>query len=152
MILDKIENANLYRGVHPGIAKALDYIKSSDFMDLPLGKHEIDGEALFVILKENPTNPITDQLLESHIKYIDVQYVVEGVEKMGVTMNVGQKPKKDYDDTDDYMLFHEPYDIITVKAGMFAIFFPDDIHMPDLTTDAPSLVKKAVFKVKIQHS
>ena len=150
MILDKIENAHLYHGVHPGIAKALDYIKSSDFMDLPLGKHEIDGEALFVILKENPTNPIADQLLESHIKYIDVQYVVEGVEEMGITMKSGQKPIKAYDDTDDYMLFKEPYNIITVKAGMFAIFFPDDIHMPDLTTGEPSLVKKAVFKVRIQ--
>ena len=150
MILDKIENAHLYRGVHPGIAKALDYISSSNFANLPLGKHEIDGEALFVILKENPTNPITDQLLESHIKYIDVQYVVEGVEEMGITMKSGQKPIKDYDDTDDYMLFKEPYDIITVKAGMFAIFFPDDIHMPDLTTGEPSLVKKAVFKVRIQ--
>ncbi|MGV8814541.1 MAG: YhcH/YjgK/YiaL family protein [Gelidibacter sp.] len=150
MILDKIENANLYRGVHPGIAKALDYITSADFANLPMGKHEIDGEALFVILKENPTNPIADQLLESHLKYIDVQYVVQGIEKMGVTINAGQKPKKAYDDTDDYMLFEEPYDIITVKAGMFAIFFPDDIHMPDLTTGEPSLVKKAVFKVRIQ--
>ena len=149
MILDKIENAKLYSGIHPGIAKALDYITSSDFANLPMGKHEIDGEALFVILKENPTNTIEDQLLESHIKYIDVQYVVKGIENMGVTINSGQKAKKAYDDKDDYMLFQEPYDMITVKEGMFAIFFPDDIHMPDLTTSEPSLVKKAVFKVRI---
>lgn len=150
MILDKIENANLYHGIHPGIDKALDYIKSADFSELPMGKHEIDGEALFVILKEYPTNKIDGQLLEAHIKYIDVQYVVEGVEEMGVTIKSGQKPKKAYDDTDDYMLFEESYDIITVKAGMFAIFFPDDIHMPEITTSEPSMVKKAVFKVRIQ--
>lgn len=152
MILDKIENASLYHAIHPGIAKALDYIKSTAFADLPMGKHEIEGDSLFVILKESPTRPFEDQLLESHIKYIDVQYVVQGVEKMGVTMKAGQEPKKAYDDADDYMLFDEPYDIITVKSGMFAIFFPDDIHMPDLATGEPSLVKKAVFKVKIQHS
>ncbi len=149
MILDKIENTKLYHGIHPGIGKALDYIKSPEFANLPNGKHEIDGEALFVILKEYPTKKIDGQLLESHIKYIDVQYIVEGVEEMGITMHSGQKPKKAYDDTDDYMLFEEAYDIITVKAGMFAIFFPDDIHMPDLTTSEPSMVKKAVFKVRI---
>ena len=149
MILDKIENAKLYSGIHPGIAKALNYITSPDFANLPMGKHEIEGEALFVILKENLTNPIKDQLLESHIKYIDVQYVVKGIENMGVTINSGQKAKKAYDEKDDYMLFQEPYDMITVKEGMFAIFFPDDIHMPDLTTSERSLVKKAVFKVRI---
>lgn len=152
MILDKIENAKLYQGIHQGIDQALEYIKSTDFSDLPMGKHEIDGEALFVILKENPTKKIDSNLLESHLRYIDVQYVVQGVEQMGVTMHSDQKPKKAYDTTDDFMLFEEPYDIITVKEGMFAIFFPDDIHMPDITTGEPSLVKKAVFKVRIQNS
>ena len=149
MILDKIENANLYRNIHPGICKALDYIKSAAFSDLTMGRHEIDGEALFVILKEYSTKKIDGNLLESHINYIDVQYIVKGVEQMGVTMKAGQKPEKVYDDKDDYMLFDEPYDIVTVKEGMFAIFFPDDIHMPDVTTSEPSLVKKAVFKVRI---
>ena len=149
MILDKIENASLYHRIHPGIGKALDYIKSAAFSELPMGKHEIDGEALFVILKEYPTKKIDGHLLESHINYIDVQYVVEGVEEMGVTMNSGQKPQRAYDAADDYMLFEEPYDIITVKAGMFAIFFPDDIHMPEITTNEPSMVKKAVFKIRV---
>ena len=47
------------------------------------------------------------------------------------------------------MLFKEPYDIITLKAGMFAIFFPDDLHMPEVTTKKSSSVKKVVVKVKI---
>lgn len=146
MILDKIQNAKLYRGVHAGIGKALDYFKRTDFTDLPMGKHEIEGDALFVILKEYPTNKIDGHLLESHLKYIYVQYVVQGVEQMGVTMHSDQKP---YDAVEDYMLFDEPYDIITVKEGMFAIFFPDDIHMPEITTSKSSQVKKAVFKVRI---
>ncbi|MCK0123828.1 YhcH/YjgK/YiaL family protein [Gelidibacter sp. F2691] len=152
MIVDKIENIGLYKGLHKGIDKALAYIKNTNFDALPVGKHEIDGDAVFAILKEYPTKPIEDQLMESHIKYIDVQYVIEGVEHMGVTMKSGQDPKKAYDPEDDYMLFEEPYDIITVKAGMYAIFFPDDIHMPEVTTGAPSNVKKVVVKVKIQNS
>ncbi|MBA6153214.1 YhcH/YjgK/YiaL family protein [Gelidibacter maritimus] len=149
MILDKIENANLYKSIHPGIKKALNYIENTNFNDLPMGKHEIEGNDLFVIFKEYATKQVDGNLLESHRKYIDVQYIVDGVEQMGVTMHTGQDPKKAYDAVDDYMLFDEPYDIITVNKGMFAIFFPNDIHMPDITTGDPSQVKKAVIKVKI---
>jgi len=152
MILDKIENALLYQDVHPGIAKALDYIKHTNFENLTVGKHEIDGDAVFAIYKDFQTQEIDKQLMESHLKYIDVQYVVEGVEHMGVTLNTGQKPTKAYNEEDDYMLFEEPYDLITVSAGMFAIFFPDDIHMPEVTITAPGNVKKVVVKVRIQNS
>lgn len=149
MILDKIENADLYKNIHPGVKKALNYIKNTNFNDLPMGKHEIEGNDLFVIFKEYQTKQVDGNLLESHLKYIDVQYIVDGVEQMGITMHTGQEPEKKYDTIDDYMLFDEPYDIITVAKGMFAIFFPDDIHMPDITTGVPSQVKKAVIKVKI---
>lgn len=152
MILDKIENANLYRNIHPGIGKAFDYIKSIDFSNLSTGKHEIDGDALFAILNAYETAPVNGKLMESHLRYIDVQYVVEGVEEMGITTKCGQTPKKAYDSNDDYMLFDGSYDVITVKEGMFAIFFPDDIHMPEITTNKPSKVKKLVIKVKIQNS
>lgn len=149
MILDKIENADLYKSIHPGVKKALNYIKNTNFNDLPMGKHEIEGNDLFVIFKEYQTKQVDGNLLESHLKYIDVQYIVDGVEQMGVTMHTGQEPEKEYDAVDDYVLFDEPYDVITVTKGMFAIFFPDDIHMPDITTGVPSQVKKAVIKVKI---
>lgn len=153
MIVDKIENAYRYKSIHPGIEKALTYIENTNFNTLPLGKHDIDGDAVFVILKEYQTKHIeNDNFLESHRKHIDVQYVVEGVEQMGVTTLSNQRPEKEYDVVEDYMLFDEPYDIITVNKGRFAIFFPDDMHMPDITTDQPSYVKKAVIKVKIQNS
>ncbi|WP_027125917.1 YhcH/YjgK/YiaL family protein [Gelidibacter mesophilus] len=152
MILDKLENIELYKAIHPGVAKALDYIKNTNFNELPMGRHEIEGDDLFVIYKEYQTKQVDGNLLESHLKYIDVQYIIEGVEQMGITMRHGQTPKKAYDNVDDYMLFDEPFDVITVHKGMYAIFFPDDIHMPDITTGEPSNVKKAVVKVKIRHS
>lgn len=152
MILDKIENAHLYKSIHPGIAKALEYVNNTNFETLAVGKQDIDGDAVFAIYKDFQTQEIGEQLMESHLKYIDVQYVVEGVEHMGVTINTGQEPKKVYNEEEDYMLFDEPYDLITVSAGMFAIFFPDDIHMPEVTITTPSKVKKIVVKVKIQNS
>ncbi|WP_291868906.1 YhcH/YjgK/YiaL family protein [Maribacter sp.] len=149
MILDKLENRELYKEIHAGINKALLYIQSTDFLNIPDGKYEIEGEDVFAILKEYETKNKEDSLLESHLKYIDIHYIVEGAEQIGVTTLVNQKPKKEYDAVDDYMLFLEPYDLITLKKGMFAVFFPDDIHMPEIKLDSIAIVKKVVVKVKL---
>lgn len=149
MILDKIENANLYKGIHSGINKAFLYIQSTNISNLNDGKHEIDGDDVFAIVMEYETKDINDDLLESHLKYIDVHYIAAGIENIGITTLVNQKAIKLYDDVDDYMLFKEPCDLITLNKGMFAIFFPDDIHLPGLISDNASKVKKIVVKVKI---
>ncbi|WP_291869609.1 YhcH/YjgK/YiaL family protein [Maribacter sp.] len=51
MILDKLENRELYKGIHVGVNKALLYIQSTDFLNIPEGKYEIEGEDVFAILK-----------------------------------------------------------------------------------------------------
>ena len=135
--------------MHTGIKKALNYIQNTYFSDLATGKYEIEGDAIFAIVNEYETKEIGDNLLKAHLKYIDVQYVAEGIEQIGVTTLVNQKPIKLYDDVDDYMLFKEPYDLITLNKGMFAIFFPDDIHMPGIKADDIIKVKKIVVKVKL---
>lgn len=149
MIFDKIENADLYKGINSRIAKALNYLQNTDFSDLKNGKHEIDGDAVFSLINEYDTKNNDDNLLESHLKYIDVQYVAEGIEQIGITSFTNQKTFKSYDNADDYMLFKEPYNLITLNKGMFAIFFPDDLHMPGLNAGKISKVKKVVVKVKL---
>lgn len=152
MILDKIENARLYFGIHPGLDQALRYLQNTSFQDFTPATVKIDTDNVYAMLKEVQTKPTGANLMESHLKYMDVQYVVSGVEQMGITLRTNQIPKKAYNETDDYMLFDERFDVVTVRAGMFAIFFPDDIHLPEITTTTPSTVQKVVVKVKIQHS
>lgn len=149
MIVDKIENAHLYAKTHIGINKALDYIKNTNFLELAKGKYEIEGDEIFAIVNEYETKSPEENLLESHIKYIDVQFIAEGIEQIGFTTLNNQKPVKLYDSVDDYMLFKEPYNLITLNKGMFAIFYPDDIHIPGLMAGTISKVKKVVVKVKL---
>ena len=149
MIVDKIENAHLYAKMHLGINKALEYIKNTNFLELEKGKYEIDGDEIFAIVNEYETKKSEENLLESHIKYIDVQFIAQGIEQIGFTTLNKQKPVKLYDSADDYMLFKEPYNLITLNKGMFAIFYPDDIHIPGLMADTISKVKKVVVKVKL---
>lgn len=150
MIFDKIENTTLYKGINSRVSDALTYLETADFAKLSLGKHEIDGDNIFAIIYEYSTKESNDELLEAHKKYIDIQYMVNGNEYIGVTTYTNQKPVKPYDKENDYMLFNEPFTLSPLNKDMFAILFPDDIHMPGIRVgDSLSKVKKVVIKVKI---
>ena len=130
MIFDKIENAKLYEAINPLIAKALDYIKKTDFSKLENGKHVINGDTLFAILQEYETKNDCDSKLEAHRKYIDVQYVISGEELIGVTPLINQPPCKEYDEENDYALYDYTCSFIKVLPEQFAILFPEDLHKP----------------------
>tara|TARA_R110002012_G_scaffold318604_1_gene537344 strand:- start:40175 stop:40624 length:450 start_codon:yes stop_codon:yes gene_type:complete len=148
MIIDKIENAKLYVNIHKRVAEGLAYLQNLDINSLTLGKQVIDGDLLYAITSEFRTKPKESVILEAHKKYLDIHYVLEGSEQIGVATLYNQKIHKEYSHEDDYMLFEGPTDIIKLKKGMFAIFFPDDLHMPGIHTENAENVKKIVIKVK----
>jgi YhcH/YjgK/YiaL family protein len=150
MVVDKLENAEKYNGLGERISKALSYLQSTDFSQLQPGKYEIDGDQLFAVISEYLTKNVRDEKLESHRKYIDIQYIVSGSELMGCTILSGQHPSKEYDETRDYMLYDEHPDyFIKVSEGMFTIFYPTDLHMPSIEVGEPSGIKKVVMKIHV---
>lgn len=149
MILDKIENANLYYGLNERINKALDYIKNTDFLNASEGKYELDGENIYSLINIYDTKDKKGSFLEAHRKYIDVQYVVSGVEMFGHSLMKNQKPHTPYNEEKDFELFDEECSLIKFETGMFAIFFPEDLHTPGIKNNISSTVKKVVIKVLI---
>lgn len=149
MIIDKLTNAGLYSQINKRIASALKYLKNSDFENVETGRHNIDGDNIYALINDYMTKSRTEANLESHKKYIDVQYISKGSELMGYAALKGQSPVKEYDEEKDYLLFDEEPSFITFSEGMFAILFPDDMHMPGIAAGALSEVRKIVVKVKI---
>lgn len=150
MILDNVKNAAHYNTIGPLFKKAFEFIRSTDISKLPLGKHEIQGEDLFVIVMEYETKEPQDCIMESHRKYCDIQLMLKGEEFMGVKIFSGQTPTTPYDESKDAAFYQPDFDsLIKVKEGQFTIFFPHDLHMPSMKTGSPSKILKAVFKVKI---
>ena len=146
MITDKIENAKLYYSLHPKFKEAFEALIKGDFV---LGKNEIDKD-LYVNYEEYKTYPIEERRFEAHKKYIDVQFVIKGEEKMGVCDVSETNVLEEYDgDRDVMFLSAKSPDFIIVKEGCFVIFYPDDAHMPCLLIDKSNDVKKFVAKVKI---
>ena len=151
MIIDLLSNAQLYYNQGPLFKKAFEYLTGTDFSKVEKGKYELDGQNLFAIVNEYDTvSPDTEQM-ESHKKYIDIQYIVTGAERIGHDFQKTQTPSKAYDNEKDFMLWGEKPSFFSVlQQGMFAVFFPHDLHMPNIMIDAPSYVKKVVIKVAVK--
>jgi biofilm protein TabA len=149
MILDKLENADLYRGIHPLIAAAFDWLKQADLSAVPLGKTVIDGEHLFALTQEyTPKDPALLKY-EAHLRYWDVQVVVSGTERMGWAhlsqMTVGEP----HDVDRDVAFYRGQGQFVLVPAGFFTIFSPQDVHMPGVAAEPLGPVRKVVVKVEV---
>ena len=149
MILDSLENYQLYSAINERIAKGFEFLYNTDLDAIPSGKHNIEDDTIFALVQEYQTKPLAECKLESHKKYIDIQYVIRGEEFMGVTTKNNQTIVE-VNAEKDYTFYEGSTSLVLVSKGMFTIFFPDDLHQPCVQTELASEVKKVVIKVLIQ--
>jgi YhcH/YjgK/YiaL family protein len=149
MILDELRNASLYSSISPRMAQALDFLQKTDFAGLQSGKYPVDGENVFALVFHNETKPKKGAFWEAHRRYIDVQYLFEGVERMGRADLRTLKTCAEYDADKDFLKLKGKGDFFTVPAGTFVVFWPHDAHMPGLAVQELKPVKKAVVKVLV---
>ncbi len=152
MILDKIENRNVYSAVNEGINKVLDFAKDITPETYPTERLYIDGEKLFINFPVYETHSKEDGMTEAHRQYIDVMYMVEGCETVYVKdVNALKNVTKEYDPSIEALLADVDDDATAVRleAGSFLILFPEDAHAPACDThEAKGVnVKKLIGKV-----
>lgn len=149
MIIDKLSNSKQYYNLGLRIEKGFKYLESADLTKLELGRHDIDGSNIFALVSEYETKESDQAFLEAHRKYIDIQYIVSGKEKMGYCPIEGLEAAVEYDENKDIIFFKGQSDLITVKEGMFALFSVEDAHMPNIIASNKEVVKKVVIKILV---
>ena len=149
MIIDRLQNAGLYHGISSGIKKALEFLQRSDLEKLETGRVEIDGDDVFALVQQYETKPAEQSIWEAHEKYMDIQYIHSGAERIGYSSREGMKVVKEYDSNSDFLLLEGEGSFFEVKAGFFAVFAPEDAHMPCLAITTPEKVKKIIIKVAV---
>ena len=132
MILDRIEQADLYVSVNPHLAKAFAFLRQEGLDKLPDGRHDIDGDNVYAIIIRGTGQTRSKAKLEMHRKYIDLQYVVSGGDDMGwKTYKLCKNSAGDYNPETDAELFSDTPSVwLTLVPGDFAVFFPEDAHAP----------------------
>ena len=83
MIIDALANMDFYKNLNESLYKGLRFLRETDLAALPVGRYEIDGDAVFALVQEYETHPPEECRWEAHYTYTDIQYIVEGSEKMG---------------------------------------------------------------------
>ena len=152
MILDQLKNAKQYEGIHAGVDKALEAMKQYTPDNYPLGKVEIDGDNVFLLLNCYETHAKEDSKAEAHRKYIDVMYMVEGAETIYVkSVDSLKHITAEYTPEMEALLADTDEDATAVRleAGSFVVLFPQDAHSPACYADGKQTVKKIIGKVKV---
>ena len=99
--------------------------------DIPFGRYELDGGAYY-IAQECNLRERESAKFESHKRYIDIQYILEGEEDMEL-VDIGELTVSDeYDEGGDFMLFTGKGALVHFKPGDFAVYFPTDGHKPSV--------------------
>ena len=154
MVLDTLARCDRYKPLHPAFERAFEFLTRADWADLGAGaasarRHEIDGDRMYISLDRIEGRGREGARLEAHRRYIDIQLTIDGHEEIGwKPLGNCVQPAGAFDATKDIGLFSDrPESWLSLPAGHFAIFFPDDAHAP---LGGQGTVQKAIMKIALE--
>lgn len=153
MIKDNLQHIAYYNYLTPELQYGLKYLKDNDFTSMENGKHELIEGKVFAIIQDYNSKPETEGEFEAHRKYIDIQFIVQGEEKIGAGRLDDFEEATEYDEEKDIVFLTPKEDVkvdfIKLKAEEYVIFTPQDVHMPSIAIEEPAFVKKVVLKILV---
>ena len=128
--------------------RALEYIARTDLNALENGRHDIDGDNLFVNIVDSNLKTPQEARLKVHNAYIDIQVPLSKAESYGVKpRSEAAGPEGEFNSVKDIQFFSDKdWQTITVDCGQPITFDPDTAHAPLI---GEGTIHKAIFKVKV---
>jgi len=150
MIIDKIENADLYYDSVPGLEQFIQFYNNNDLEEFSPCRIKLNGDDLYLNIDELSARDEKNVLLEAHRDYIDVQIPLSGKERMGwLPLEDCQNISKEYDEGKDIEFYSDQaLNVMDVPVGYFVIFFPSDAHQPGIVSTPTH--RKLVAKIRVQ--
>jgi len=150
MIIDKIENADLYFDIVPRFREFMQFYNSNDLEDLPACRLKLMGDDLFVNIMDFKGKTEKNCLFEAHRDYIDIQIPMEE-ERMGWKAQEDcQQVTAEYDEDKDVEFYKdEATTQVVVPAGHFVVFFPSDAHQPGIAPGKQ--YRKLIVKTRVNE-
>ncbi len=142
MILDNIKNVACYN-FPKEMTEVVDFLHSAP--SKAEGRYDLSN-GIFALVQEYTTVCASECRLENHKKYIDLQYIVSGVEQIGIAFEADIAEA--YNEEKDIAFFNGDNFLVTLREGDFAILFPQDLHMPKVGNGGA--VKKVVIKIPVE--
>lgn len=148
MIFDTLKNVDNYKGLGR-VYDALKFLSETDFSKIELGRYELDGDNIFYMVQSYDTDP-DKTISEAHKKYIDIQYMVEGEEIIGVADIFSEKELTEAKEENDVWFYNCKTEPLVLSAGKYMVLYPNDLHCPGVATNGTAMTcRKVVVKVKV---
>lgn len=116
------------------------------------GKYHLQGDDLFGIVQSYDTKPLIEGKIEIHRRYIDIQTIIVGTERIFYSPICMLDELTSYSEEKDCAFYRFMPDVATefrLSPGKFMMFFPEEGHMPCICNvdGASAKVKKVVMKI-----
>ncbi|HIE2307522.1 TPA: N-acetylneuraminate anomerase [Yersinia enterocolitica] len=149
MISGSLTQTAFFSGLPERLQWVLAYLAKTPLAQLSCGRHEIDGELIFMNVMEFDTQLAENKKAEMHQIYADVQLLISGIEGIEYSVLTPTEHLEPYHADDDYQLIAEIPDKSQLRMlpGMFAVFLPGEPHKPGCQIAGSGTIKKAVVKV-----
>jgi len=148
MIYDKLDNIEIYKSLSKDIYEGLDFLRQAS-PDIANGVYQISPRVK-AIVSEYETKTENKNGFEAHKRFLDIQCTLKGIEKVCCHPIEKLKETVPYSEENDAALYAADVQSqeMIIGEGYFAIFYPQDGHMPQLCVDEPIPVKKVVVKIE----
>jgi len=150
MIFSSIHAGDDLKKYPAAVAKAITYLRETDFESLADGVYEIDGKMMYAQVFTYTSKSASKCKPELHRKYLDVQFWISGEELFGVSPihNVGNCIEEIHERDLYFYDGVKSESFVHATQGCYAVFFPNDVHRPGCCIDGnPLTYRKVVVKV-----
>lgn len=115
------------------------------------GRYPLGPDDCFALVQRMETVEADSQRFEAHGRYLDVQYLVEGRERIGyLPHGIGAELVEDRLAQDDIAFYRTGAGCseLLLEPGMFALFLPGELHRPCCAVGQTGSIKKVVLKIR----
>lgn len=151
MLIGNIDHLDLVPYLPAKLKDAIEYVKKNINQDTPLGKHDIDGNDVFVLVFNDNTEPFEKRRAEYHERYLDIQIVLKGQEGMTFSNFPAGEPTDNWlaDKDIAFLPAGKQEQQVILQDGDFIVFYPGEVHKPLCAVGEPAPVRKAVVKMLV---
>lgn len=149
MIFGNVEHLAELAFLPENVKKCFDYRQEHALLSYEKGSYEIDGDRLFVNVVEYRTTTPEKRFWEAHRDYLDVHVMLQGEEQIDLNFLHNMKTGEYVPQEDFVPMTGEKNSSVILRPGDFLICYPNDGHRTAVAVEAPEMIKKAIFKVKI---
>lgn len=119
-----------------------DVDKEQIIRDLHRGRINLSAD-VYVNIEDYMPKPVDLCRYESHRRYIDIQYVIQGCECIGLTRDTNLPVLAPYDENKDIVFYqYKPQQLLLADPTKYFVFFPTDLHAPGIKVAQDSAVTR----------